>query len=135
MELPVIDLPEYRATKDHALCDQVAHALRTFGALCLRDTRAADKDNDRFLTMMENYFEQSDFIQDARPEYHYQVGVTPELKEKPRDHCKRAAALDARHAPVTLCPPEADKKSRFFWRVGERPAVRGTLVTVLFEKM
>lgn len=75
-----------------------------------------------FIDMMERYFSTTDFEQDARPEVHYQVGVTPELKERARDHCKRAEQLEPRHAPVSLCPPEADKKSRFFWRVGERPA-------------
>lgn len=28
--------------------------------------------------MMEKYFEGSDGVRDARPEYHYQVGVTPD---------------------------------------------------------
>jgi isopenicillin N synthase-like dioxygenase len=27
------------------------------------------------------------------------------------------------HKPSTLCPPEADPKWRFFWRLGERPPV------------
>ncbi|GMF54865.1 unnamed protein product [Phytophthora fragariaefolia] len=71
--------------------------------------------------MMEQYFESTDFVEDARPEYHYQVGVTPERKERARNHCARAEKLDKRYAPVSLCPPEADKKSRFFWRIGERP--------------
>ena len=72
---------------------------------------------------MERYFESTDFIEDARPEYHYQVGVTPERKERARNHCARVAALEKRFGPVSLCPPEVDKKSRFFWRVGERPVV------------
>lgn len=70
---------------------------------------------------MERYFESTDFVQDARPELHYQVGVTPELKERARNHCARAEQLAQENTPVTLCPPEADKKSRFFWRVGDRP--------------
>lgn len=83
--------------------------------------RARDADNDTFLDMMEKYFEATDFVADARPELHYQVGVTPELKEHARNHCARAEALPREHAPVSICPPEADKKSRFFWRIGERP--------------
>lgn len=86
--------------------------------------RASEQHNDTFLNMMERYFESTDFVKDARPEFHYQVGVTPELKERPRDHCGRAQQLAKEHAPVTLCPPELDKKSRFFWRVGDRPKVR-----------
>lgn len=72
---------------------------------------------------MERYFEQTDFTTDARPNLSYQVGVTPELKERPRNHCARIAKLDLAHQPVTLCPPELDKKSRFYWRIGERPEV------------
>ncbi|TMW56488.1 hypothetical protein Poli38472_006498 [Pythium oligandrum] len=121
IELPVIDLQQYLATGDEALCKQVAECLHKYGVLCLRDERATEQDNDTFLSMMERYFEATDFVEDARPEFHYQVGVTPELKERARDHCARAATLDKENAPVTLCPPELDKKSRFFWRIGERP--------------
>lgn len=71
--------------------------------------------------MMERYFETTDFVEDARPDFHYQVGVTPELKENARNHCTRANALPKENAPVSICPPEADKKSRFFWRIGDRP--------------
>ena len=73
--------------------------------------------------MMEKYFESTDFIEDARPELHYQVGVTPEYKERARNHCARAEKLAKENAPATLCPPELDKKSRFFWRMGKRPEV------------
>ncbi|DBA04029.1 TPA: hypothetical protein N0F65_009376 [Lagenidium giganteum] len=123
IELPVIDLQHYKATGDRAECEKAAESLRKYGVLCLKDERATDQDNDTFLSMMERYFESTDFEKDARPEYHYQVGVTPELKERARNHCARAAQLDKEHAPVTLCPPELDKKSRFFWRIGDRPAV------------
>lgn len=37
IELPVIDLQEYKKTGDQALCDQVAECLRKYGVLCLRD--------------------------------------------------------------------------------------------------
>ncbi|POM73186.1 Hypothetical protein PHPALM_9989 [Phytophthora palmivora] len=121
LEIPVINLKHYKATGDKAECEKAAESLHKFGVLCVRDERAADSDNDTFLDMMERYFESTDFVEDARPEYHYQVGVTPERKERARNHCARAEKLDKRYAPVSLCPPEADKKSRFFWRVGERP--------------
>ncbi|KUF98636.1 Long-chain-fatty-acid--CoA ligase ACSBG2 [Phytophthora nicotianae] len=122
LEIPVIDLKYYKATGDKTECEKAAESLHKFGVLCVRDERAADNDNNKFLDMMERYFESTDFEEDARPEYHFQVGVTPERKERARNHCARAEKLDKRHAPVSLCPPEADKKSRFFWRVGERPA-------------
>lgn len=81
--------------------------------------------------MMERYFEQTDFTTDARPDLSYQVGVTPELTEQPRNHCQRAAQLEADDQPVTLCPPELDKKSRFFWRIGDRPEVKFVFYSTL----
>ena len=43
--------------------------------------------------MMETYYEQDDDAKakDARPEMFYQVGVTPERVELPRNHCARMA--------------------------------------------
>ncbi|RLN97491.1 hypothetical protein BBJ28_00003728, partial [Nothophytophthora sp. Chile5] len=129
IEIPAIDLKHYKATGDPAECAKAAESLHKYGVLCVRDevrevwARAMDEDNETFLNMMERYFAATDFTEDARPQYHFQVGVTPELKERARNHCARAETLEKRYAPVSLCPPEADKKSRFFWRVGERPAL------------
>lgn len=58
---------------------------------------------------------------DARPEHHYQVGVTPELIEKARNHCKIMGVYDGDNKPLSPCPPEKDTKWRFFWRIGPRP--------------
>lgn len=121
IELPVIDLQQYKQTGDKAQCDLVAECLHKYGVLCVRDERATEADNATFIDMMEKYFESTDFVQDARPDLHFQVGVTPELKERARNHCARAEAMPKEHQPATLCPPELDKKSRFFWRMGERP--------------
>ncbi|KAL8003480.1 putative oxoglutarate/iron-dependent dioxygenase, isopenicillin N synthase [Plasmopara halstedii] len=122
LKIPVVDLHHYKVTGSKAECEKAADSLHRFGVFCVRDERAADSDNDAFLDMMERYFESADFLEDARPEYHYQVGVTPEGKERARNHCARVEKLEKQHVPVSLCPPEADKKSRFFWRVGERPS-------------
>lgn len=59
-------------------CQKVAFALHKYGLCIVRDARVKEEDNHRFLDMMENYFEFSDGVRDARPEHHYQVGVTPE---------------------------------------------------------
>ncbi|CAM9378070.1 unnamed protein product [Choristocarpus tenellus] len=72
---------------------------------------------------MEHYYAQSDGKTDARPELSYQVGVTPEGTERARPHCSLISQLPDGHRPNTLCPPEADPKWRFFWRVGPRPEV------------
>ena len=62
-----------------------------FGLLVCRDSRVSDAQNSHFLDMMESYYEQDDAIKakDARPEMFYQVGVTPELVELPRNHCAK----------------------------------------------
>ncbi|RHY29764.1 hypothetical protein DYB32_005917 [Aphanomyces invadans] len=126
-DLPVVDLAKFIGVTDVkaadvvAECNKVAECLHKFGVLVVRDPRATEADNNRFLDLMERYFERTDFVEDARPEYSYQVGVTPEQQEKARNHCTRAEGLAKEHRPITLCPPELDKKSRFFWRAGPRP--------------
>jgi hypothetical protein len=46
-----------------------------------------------------------------------QVGVTPAFTEHPRNHCERVKDFAAEDKPLTICPPEADPKWRFFWRI------------------
>jgi hypothetical protein len=46
-----------------------------------------------------------------------QVGVTPEYTELPRNHCPRIESYPEEDRPLTICPPEADPKWRFFWRI------------------
>jgi len=74
--------------------------------------------------MMEQYYEQPEAVrmEDARPDVHYQVGVTPEEIEHARNHCSRMKGLNSNERPLTECPPEKDHKSRFFWRIGALPA-------------
>lgn len=104
-------------------CAKVAHALHHYGVVILKDPRVAESDNVRFLDMMEKYFEGSDGLRDARPEYGYQVGVTKERVELPRNHCKAVGAFGPDNKPLSPCPPEKDPKWRFFWRTGPQPEV------------
>jgi isopenicillin N synthase-like dioxygenase len=89
-----------------------------------RDPRVTFADNDKFIDMMEKYFEQPESAkkEDERPEVFYQVGVTPNGKEQARDHCAKVAAMPEQERPITECPPGADPKWRFFWRIGQTPA-------------
>jgi len=55
-----------------------------------------DKDNDDYIDLMEKYFDSrgnilysGGMLDDAKPEYHYQVGACPEFQEKAREHTKR----------------------------------------------
>lgn len=127
LTLPTIDLQKY-FDKDknpeayQVECKKAADALHTYGALNVRDPRVDAKLNPKFLDMLERYFESSDGKRDARPQYSYQVGVTPEKIEKARNACDFIkGAIGPDNKPLSPCPPELDPKWRFFWRVGERP--------------
>lgn len=129
--LPVIDLAKLMLKQADGTftqdglneCKKVMHCLSTYGVIVVRDPRVTKEDNDKFLDMMESYFEQADEVKrkDSHPEYHYQVGVTPEKTEQPKNHCSELETLSPLNRPVTLCPPEKDAKWRFFWRIGKRP--------------
>lgn len=142
MELPVFDISPFLASTEHTasapggtspdprvrdLCVQVAECLRTAGALVLRDPRCSARDNERFLDMMEKYFGQADHLkqQQARPDYHYQVGVTPEGVEVPRAAVDAELQEEIARQPAehrARLPRGADPKWRYMWRVGPRPS-------------
>ena len=118
-EVPIVDLAPFMADSSspaaRAEIEKVAHGLVNFGCLVIKDPRVDETHNDTFVDMLEKYFALSDGERDARPEISFQVGVTPERTEVPRNHCARAASLADGHKPVSLCPPEPDLKMRFFW--------------------
>ncbi|PON52822.1 Non-heme dioxygenase N-terminal domain containing protein [Parasponia andersonii] len=132
MDLPVIDLSEYLAVASEdgqlgELCGEVSQSLRETGALLVKDPRCSAEDNDRFIDMMERYFEsplQFKLLQE-RPHLHYQVGVTPEGVEVPRslvdeEMQEKFRAMPEEHRPS---PPKGpDCKWRYMWRVGPRPS-------------
>jgi len=129
LNLQPVDLTPLIENKDpqaQLACGQLLlKSLREYGVVVTKDSRVPMEMNEEFQKMMENYFNQTweKKLEDARPQVHYQVGSTPERKEKARDRCSEIAAqsFDANHKPVTVCPPEADLKWRYFWRVGEQP--------------
>ncbi|CAA0808888.1 2-oxoglutarate (2OG) and Fe(II)-dependent oxygenase superfamily protein [Striga hermonthica] len=142
MQIPVIDLGPYLelSGKDpnpdeddldsemRILCAEVSRTLRDTGALLVKDPRCTAQDNDRFLDMMEKYFEMPDDFKrrQERPHLHYQVGVTPEGVEVPRSLVDREMqeklrAMPAEFQPAT--PTGPDPKWRYMWRVGPRPLV------------
>ena len=88
MELPVIDIAPYleiagngedestkRASVLSELCREVSRLLKETGALLVQDPRCTVEDNDRFIDMMEKYFEKpAEFKRlQGRPYLHYQV--------------------------------------------------------------
>lgn len=85
-----------------------------------------EQHNDEFLNMVEAYFSQPTEVKlaDARPQYSYQVGVTPEFQEVPRctfdEECQRRIQSYTPGNEAHM-PRGADAKWRYFWRIGERP--------------
>jgi isopenicillin N synthase-like dioxygenase len=127
LNLPVIEFSaffekETNPERYNAECAKVAHTLHHYGLVILRDPRVSEADNSTFINMMEQYFGLSDGLRDARPEYGYQVGVTKDFVELPRNHCKIMGAFGPDNKPLSVCPPEKDPKWRFFWRTGPKPA-------------
>ena len=119
-----LDNSDSQESKDQ--CKLLADALHRYGAIIIRDPRVTESHNDTFLSQMEQYFSQPHKIkmQDARPEYAYQVGVTPENIETPRctfdPSCQQLITdLPDHHKPHV--PSGPDPKWRFFWRIGTRP--------------
>ncbi|CAG8442002.1 2527_t:CDS:2 [Ambispora gerdemannii] len=128
--LPIINLGLYindkNSTKAIEECKKTANALRDYGALLVKDPRVTEEDNAQFLDLIEDYFAQPFDIklQDARPEFGYQVGVTPEFTEEPKchrdPHCQDIIAkIPASDKPLKFEGP--DPKWRFFWRIGDQP--------------
>lgn len=141
MDLPVIDLAPYLSTSIGEntrcngggtgelgeLCREVSRTLRETGALLVKDPRCTVEDNDRFLDMMEKYFERpSEFKRlQERPNLHYQVGVTPEGVEIPRSLVDEEMQAKLRAMPKEFqpsIPMGPDPKWRYMWRVGPRPS-------------
>lgn len=86
MELPVVDLSRYLElsggesvshleTDVLESCREVSRILRETGALLVKDPRCSADDNDRFIDMMETYFQMPDDFKrlQERPNLHYQV--------------------------------------------------------------
>ncbi|KAI8596790.1 hypothetical protein EDD21DRAFT_311683 [Dissophora ornata] len=131
--LPIIDLGLYLQNPDSAEataeCKKAANAIRDYGALIVKDPRVTEKENNDFIDMMEDYFDQPFDVKlkDARPEYGYQARpFTPELTEDPKcpkdPHCIDIIEhIPVANRPLTFDGP--DPKWRFFWRIGEQPAV------------
>lgn len=124
-EIAPTDISKFLKTKNFDTeCMAIADNLHKYGLLVIKDPRVDASENETFIDMMEKYYEQpyNEKAKDVRIQYHYQVGATPNGVELARDHCSSFKDLGADDKPVTECPPGADPKWRFFWRMGEKPA-------------
>lgn len=139
-DIPIIDMNVYLKARDTEMsqladevrveCQKVAECFHKFGILLIKDPRVDFQDNDNYIDMMEDYFEQigDQFYagkksEDIIPECHYQVGATPENIEMARDHKEKREKLNfpREDQPVSPLTPIFDAKWRFMWKIGERP--------------
>jgi isopenicillin N synthase-like dioxygenase len=122
----IVDVGNYlKDSKSEAAvadCKKLAETLRLTSCLIIKDPRVTEEDNNRFLTMMERYYELPHEVKmrDVHPELSYQLGATPEFTEVPRDHVDKIHSLTTENSAHE--PKGADPKWRYFWRIGERPA-------------
>lgn len=107
-------------------CQKVVESFHHTGVLVLKDPRVNEAHNQRFLDMLELYYQSAsqklyngEQVAEIFPQYGYQVGATPENIEKARNHCERINSFPDENKPLTSCPPQIDAKWRYFWRIGE----------------
>lgn len=97
IKVPIIDVKAFLTESPSAKsdCKQVAEALHKYGCLVIKDPRVNQAQNDKFLDTLEKYFHTRSLdyyaqkpTKDIYPNYDFQVGATPEYKERAKDHGK-----------------------------------------------
>lgn len=130
LELPVVDIESFLPGNqpDMEQAKVLVEGLREYGALAIKDPRIEESKNLEFIDLMEQYFESRSQIyyqggegdlKECYPQHGYQVGVTPELKERARLHEDTIERHFKQEPPVTPQPPPKDGKWRYFWRIGD----------------
>eukprot|EP00178_Gracilaria_changii_P025897 TRINITY_DN795_c0_g1_i1.p2 TRINITY_DN795_c0_g1~~TRINITY_DN795_c0_g1_i1.p2 ORF type:complete len:101 (-),score=11.97 TRINITY_DN795_c0_g1_i1:1121-1423(-) len=74
--IDLVDLTSFLSSSEFSKdCERIANSLRDYGAVLIRDPRVESQDSDKFVNLMERYFEQPSEVKmkDARPEVFYQV--------------------------------------------------------------
>lgn len=107
-----IDLSSYDSSTK-----QILKAFHDTGILLIKDPTIDMNKNEKFIELMEKYFYLPNEIkeQHVHKELHYQVGLTPEFIEMPRDHCEIIHRLPKEH--IAQKPKEKDPKQRWFHRL------------------
>lgn len=125
--IPIIDAEALLGKKSNMLeeCKKAADCMHKTGIMILRDPRVNDNENERFLDLMEKYYENRSKqyysgmpLHEAKPESGYQTGILPELQERARNHSETIDKYFPASRPATPQPPPKDKKWRYMWRVG-----------------
>lgn len=94
LDITVVDTSSMLNGKPNAeQCKKVVEGFYKHGVIAIKDPRVDESKNQEFLELMTRYFKmqgdryyRGEKLADARPEVGYQVGVTPELKERARVH-------------------------------------------------
>jgi isopenicillin N synthase-like dioxygenase len=141
IKVPVVDVkPFLMEAPSQAECKQVAEALHKYGCLIIKDPRVNQAENDRFLDLMEKYFNkraqeyyQKQNAPDIHPEWSYQVGATPEFKEKAKDHSGHFGEYTAENKPITPNPVPYDAKWRYFWDISTDDSIKKRYPNVVPE--
>lgn len=129
-DVPIIDVEKYlqRLPGWEIECEKVAESLHKYGILIFKDPRANEQENEDYIDLMEKYFDKTSKIyydgqkvNDAKPEFNYQTGVTPEQIEKARNHYEKVKHLPKEDQPRSKFPPTYDMKWRYMWKIGDRP--------------
>ena len=110
-------------------CDEIAKAFHEYGSLGIIDSRAKPEDNNRFLDLMEKYFQKrsEEFyannimseLTDCFPESGFEKGVTPEFIERARNHEQIMSELSPENRAETSIPIVPDAKWRYMYFIGE----------------
>ncbi|KAL7746718.1 hypothetical protein RI367_007880 [Sorochytrium milnesiophthora] len=130
LSLPVVELQPYLVspTSQEALeqCQKAAQALKTYGAVLIKDPRTSEGDNAKFLNIMEQYFDQPEEVkwEDVRKELGYVIGATPAFIEEPMCFTSPKCVEIVADLPDTDKPTKwagSDPKWRFTHRIGPCP--------------
>lgn len=106
-DIPVIDVRKYlnKSKGWEEECKKVAESFHKFGILKFRDPRVNMETNNRYIDLVERYFDNvskkyyaGEELKDMREDLHYQTGVTPEGMEKARDHSHLISTLTGPNA-------------------------------------
>lgn len=126
--IPVVDFEPFlrNGNQNHSDCVKVSDALHTYGCFLIKDPRVNFKDNDKYLDMMERYYQaraksyhEGNIRDDIFPEVFYQYGATPERKGRLRNHEDIIRSLTAGNEAQTPIPNDYDARWRYFWQIGK----------------
>jgi isopenicillin N synthase-like dioxygenase len=106
--IPVIDFDNVGTSNKNVL-----KCLHEYGILIVKGTPEIVDINNKFLDMMEKYADLplEEKMKHVNRKLHYQIGLTPEFIEKPRDRCDTVYKLNA------MKPTGFDPKTRWFHRM------------------